>query len=165
MSSLEQLRKSWKETQLRTKIPKKIIQDHLANLEENKKSSKNIIEGRVHVDIMDTLITTSPETEEYKIVKPIQDLVLQLLDAGKDVHLISYIPPHIVKSILSEAEADSRILELPIKDRSDLLTETTFGQKGLYELLIDDKNETPVSIHATHLLPSDVTSQQQTEPY
>jgi len=158
---LEQLCASWKKANA---LPEAMTQEHISNLEEAENSGIKIIEGRVHIDVMNTLIQVNKKTDKHELIKPVHDIVLGLLDAEKDVRLISSHNSDTVQNFLNEAGADPRILDLTVMDRSDLFKETMFGRNGHYELLIDDKEERPATMHLTHLHPKDIIAQSQIEP-
>ncbi len=159
--SLEQLCSTWEKTNV---LPEDMRHDHLSNLEKIESSGKKIIEGRIHIDVMGTLVReifdTEPYEEKFELInKPVHDLILILIDAGKDVRLASSLSQSDVKNALRKASVDSRISDLIVMDKGALLKETQFGQEGYFELLIDDRPER-YPTHATHRFPGDFKEQE-----
>ena len=156
--SSEQLRASWDKALL----PESLAQIHFRNLEDKEQSGKNVIGGRIHVDVINTLVEMNSLTERYECIKPIHDFVLKLVAAGKDVRLVSSLSADSVKPLLKRAGADPRITERPVIERSALLQNIQY-QTDFFELLIDDKAER-LPVHVTHLTPTDIIKQAQNEP-
>jgi len=159
--SLDELRTSWEKSNI---LPEEMKQKHISNLEKAEKSGIKVIKERVHVDVMNTLIQKIKGSEEYEFIEPVHDIVLQLLDAKKDVRLVSSLPADIVKDILKKIAPETPISELQVIDRPALFEETSFGSNGHYELLIDDSEEKLVSVHATHLYPRDIVELANNRP-
>ncbi len=151
---------SWDKTNC---LPEQMKQEHLENLN---KVDIEVIEGRVHVDMANTLIRQiyKSDIEEYEVIKPVQDVVLNLIDAGKEVFVVSTFDKDYVRARLTEAGTDERIIGLPVINRMDIMNETMMGRKSKFEIIIDDKPEHPESMHVTHFDPSDIERLAVSEP-